>query len=235
MSAVDEVKARLDIVDVVGGYVRLQKAGRYFKGLCPFHTEKTPSFLVYPDRQSWHCFGACATGGDVITFVSRKENLDFSGALRLLADRAGVELRSDGPRREEIKTLQDANEAAALYFHGLLSARTPQRRAPISRSGASTRSAIERLPASATRRRAGTTCADHLTRPRLRRGAADRGRPAHREASAARYDRFRDRLMFPIRDDRGRVVGFGGRVLPGRTKTYDERPEVHEHATDADL
>ncbi len=120
MSTVDEVKARLDIVDVVGGYTRLQKAGRYFKAPCPFHQEKTPSFVVYPDRQSWHCFGACATGGDVIAFVAKKENLDFTGTLRLLAERAGIEMHDDGPRREQIKTLQDANEAAAVYYHGLL-------------------------------------------------------------------------------------------------------------------
>jgi DNA primase len=127
MSAIDEVKARLDIVDVIGGYVRLQKAGRYFKAPCPFHTEKTPSFVVYPDRQSWHCFGACSTGGDVISFVSRKENLDFNGTLRLLAERAGIELRNDGPKREETKTLLDLNEAAALYFHSLLQNAGPAR------------------------------------------------------------------------------------------------------------
>ena len=97
MSAVDDVKARLDIVEVVGSYVNLQKAGRSFKAPCPFHNEKTPSFYVHPDRQSWHCFGACSTGGDVISFVARKENLDFMGALRLLAERAGVELQSEAP------------------------------------------------------------------------------------------------------------------------------------------
>src|SRR3954447_25897458 len=120
MSTVDEVKSRLDIVEVIGGHTRLQKAGRGFRAPCPVHQERTPSLYVYPERQGCHCFGACATGGDVISFISKKENLDFGGALRLLADRAGVELRNDGPRREEAKTLQDANEATALYFHGLL-------------------------------------------------------------------------------------------------------------------
>ena len=119
MTAVDDVKARLDIVEVIGGYTRLQKAGKGFRAPCPFHQERTPSFYVYPERQSWHCFGACGTGGDVIAFIAKKENLDFNGSLKMLADRAGVELRSDGPRREQIKTLQDANEAAALFYHGM--------------------------------------------------------------------------------------------------------------------
>src|SRR5207237_1299951 len=138
MSVIDEIKARLDIVDVIGGYVPLQKAGRTFKAPCPFHTEKTPSFIVNPDRQTWHCFGACATGGDIIGFITRKENLDFAGALRFLA----------------------RGFAESMLIQ------------------------------------AGLTI------------ASERG------GAASSYDRFRGRLMFPIRDDRGRIVGFGGRVLP---------------------
>ena len=210
MSTIDDVKARLDIVDVVGGYVALKKAGRYFRANCPFHTERTPSFIVYPDRQSWHCFGACATGGDVLSFVARKENLDFGATLRLLAERAGVELRSDGPRREQLKTLQDANEAAALFYHSLLQNQGPARSYAAARG----------LDA--------TTIGDFQIGyappgwDGLRGHLTERGFDAAKlveaglliESDRGGYDRFRDRLMFPIRDERGRVVGFGGRIIP---------------------
>ena len=216
MSTVDEVKAKLDIVEVVGEHVRLQKAGRYFKANCPFHTEKTPSFYVYPDRQSWHCFGACATGGDVISFVSRKENLDFTGALRLLAERAGVELRNDGPRRQEIKTLQDANEAAAVYFHSLL--QTSERaRAYVEGRGLDAKTVSEFQIGYSPPGLGQPAHPPHG--PRLLRRSARGSRPAGRAGPGAGtgrpYDRFRDRLIIPIRDDRGRVAGFGGRELPG--------------------
>ena len=211
MSTVDEVKTRLDIVDVIGGYVRLQKSGRYFKAPCPFHNEKTPSFIVNPERQSWHCFGACGTGGDVFSFVAKKENLDFGDTLRLLAERAGVELRSDGRRREEIKTLQDANEAAALFYHGLLQNAPPAARAYIDERG------LDKQAVSDFQLGYAPPGWDYLRDHLKGKGFAEAqlievGLCIEGERGA--YDRFRDRLIFPIRDERGRVVGFGGRVLP---------------------
>ena len=94
MSVIDEVKQKTDIVDVIGQYTSLKKAGKNLTALCPFHSEKRPSFYVYPEQQSWHCFGACSTGGDVFSFIMKKENTDFGEALRLLAETAGVTIPS---------------------------------------------------------------------------------------------------------------------------------------------
>ncbi|HKR99896.1 MAG TPA: CHC2 zinc finger domain-containing protein, partial [Candidatus Dormibacteraeota bacterium] len=122
--AVAEIKARLDIVDVVGGYVQLQRAGSSFKGLCPFHAEKTPSFNVSQPKQAWYCFG-CEKGGDVISFVQQIERIDFPQALELLADRAGVELergRPDAARsnRRRRQRILDLNARAQAFFEHVL-------------------------------------------------------------------------------------------------------------------
>ena len=124
MSVTDEIKDRLDIIDVISGYVPLKKAGHNYKGLCPFHNEKTPSFVVFPDTQGWHCFGACGIGGDIFTFVMKRENLDFGEALAMLAAKAGVELQpreaaasGDDAKLERLRAIV---ADAAGYFHYLL-------------------------------------------------------------------------------------------------------------------
>lgn len=94
MGIIAEVKQRTDIVEVISEHASLTKAGRTFKGLCPFHSEKNPSFFVYPEQQSWHCFGACNSGGDVFSFIMKKEGIDFGDALRFLAQKAGVTISS---------------------------------------------------------------------------------------------------------------------------------------------
>ncbi|MFC2069304.1 CHC2 zinc finger domain-containing protein [Chloroflexota bacterium] len=123
MSVIDDVKQKTDIIDIINQYATLVKAGRNFKALCPFHSEKYPSFVVYPEQQSWHCFGACNTGGDAFSFIMKKQGIGFGDALRFLADRVGVtvpskfETEAVGKERER---LYQVNEAASQYFHNLL-------------------------------------------------------------------------------------------------------------------
>ena len=224
MTVIDEVKARIDIVELVGAHVKLQKAGRNFKGLCPFHNEKTPSFIVTPDRQTWHCFGACGTGGDVFSFVMRSEDIEFGEALRQLGERAGVVLndRRDTKEDESDQRLFQANEAAAAYFYNALVQ---------SKAGAEARSYLTRRGLDADTIEAFQLGYSPDSWESLRSHLMERGFSGQEllnagllvESERGGYDRFRGRLMFPIRDERGRVVGFGGRHLetPGADKTED--------------
>lgn len=231
MSVVDEIKQRLDIVEVVAGYVALKKAGRNYKGLCPFHAEKTPSFVVFPDTQSWHCFGACGTGGDVFSFIMRQENLDFSGALRLLARRAGVSLKprteAEKARDKLKKRLREINERAAEYFHNLLlnstqgeTARSYLAQREINRETISKFQlgyALDDWQA----------LGDYLQgRGYQREDLLAAGLIIEREDGSGHYDRFRGRLVIPIRDERGGVVGFGARALDDSTPKYINSPQT---------
>jgi DNA primase len=227
MSLAEEVKQRIDLVDLISESVSLQKTGRNFKANCPFHNEKTPSFVVFPDRQYWQCFGACSEGGDAFTFLQKREGLDFRAALRVLAQRAGVELRSpDAPAKEDsrLDRLRSANEAAATYYHSLLmqSAAAEETRGYLATRGLDDHTIRDFQLGFAPGRGA---LLDHLsTRSYSSAELLEAGLCVEGENGV--YDRFHDRLMFPIRDERGRVCGMGGRTLVGDAAKYLNTPQT---------
>lgn len=230
--AVAEVKTRLDLVEVIGGYVTLHRAGRELSGLCPFHAEKTPSFTVSPERQVWYCHG-CHEGGDLFKFIEQIERIDFRQALELLADRAGVELETGpqagrGAGRKRRRSIELNAKAQAYYQHVLWA----------SSAGAAGRELLEERSVDEAMARtfgigfapAGGAGEDALTRYLTGKGGAaleelvDAGL-AHPAQRGRTRDRFRDRLVFPIRDDRGEVLGFGGRALGDAKPKYLNSPD----------
>jgi DNA primase len=226
MNDIEAVKQQADIVAVISQYVPLKAEGRRYKANCPFHQEKTPSFIVNPELQIFVCFG-CDAKGDVFGFLMRQENLSFPEALREVARQVGYQLsggRSEGPR-EDHSRLIEANEAAAQYFRHLLrTALTAESaRAYIGRRG------IDEPTAEAFQLGYAPNSFDalrtHLTEKGFRveelvlAGLLSEGE--HQP-----YDRFRDRLMFPIRDERGRVIAFGGRVLGDGVPKYLNSPQT---------
>jgi DNA primase len=226
MSTVDEVKQRLDITELVGQYVTLSKSGRNFKGVCPFHQEKTPSFFVFPDQQRWHCFGACNTGGDIFTFIMKKEGVEFREALEMLASRVGVEIES-GPRpdKEKHERIYQANQAAAQFFREQLES------AP---AAGTARAYLKERDISleiARRFQLGYSPAgrDILKKHLVEVGFSEAdllsaGLVVETDDGNTR-DRFRNRLMFPIVDIKKRINGFGGRVLDKSQPKYLNTPQ----------
>lgn len=233
MTAVDEIKQRLDIVDVVSEYVTLHKAGRNLKALCPFHAEKTPSFFVFPDRQTWHCFGSCGTGGDVFSFVMKREGIGFGEVLTLLADRAGVTLPRRGGKAAEDREREDsererlyqANEAAAHYYHQLLlgSAGAEAARRHLSQRGIS-RETVDGFELGFSPDSWNALLAYLQGRGYAETELVAAGLVSKREGGSA-HDLFRKRLMIPIRNVRGRVAGFGGRTLDDSSPKYLNSPQ----------
>ena len=231
-SIAEKVKQQADIVRLVGDYVRLKKSGQNFVGLCPFHSEKTPSFAVHPVKQIYHCFG-CGAGGDVFKFVMEMEKVAFPEALRLVAEKVGVRLPERAPRTPEEATatrlrtalLQLHEQAAAFYAEQL--AQTKEGR--LARAYLNDRGLTdETIQAFGLGYAPGT--GDALLR-RLRELGA---RPEALEASGlvnkdergALYDRFRRRVLFPIATESGRIVAFGGRALGEDTPKYMNSPET---------
>ena len=220
MALSDDIKARLDIVDVVSQYVpELHRAGRNFSARCPFHQERTPSFVVFPDRQSWRCFGACATGGDVFSFVMRADGVDFSGALKELAQRAGISLPERRARERVVNPIFGVNARALRYFQESLEAeRGALARTYLSQRGvgneAAARFGLGYSPST------GSELMDHLIATGFDQELLSRAGLITSGENGPPRDMFRGRLMFPIRDPEGQVVGFGGRAIDGSTPKY---------------
>ncbi|MBI4064915.1 DNA primase [Candidatus Gottesmanbacteria bacterium] len=219
MSDIDEVKSRLNIVDIIGSRVALKKAGRHFKALCPFHNEKTPSFIVSPERQSWHCFG-CAKGGSVIDFVMEYEHVDFLEALETLAEKAGVKLErrsSDTPEAKLKTRLYEVNHLTSEFYHYLLTKHALGAKA---RDYLKDRGVTEKSIKTFSLGYSANSW-DGLLKFLQRKGYEKKLlEQAGLMVSSARggYDRFRGRVMFTLKDHRGNVVGFSGRLLDPEAK-----------------
>ncbi len=209
---VSKIKDRLDIIDLIGGYIKLQKAGINFKARCPFHNEKSGSFFVSPERQIWHCFG-CNLGGDMFTFVERIEGVEFTEALRILANRAGVELTFERGRVPEGRgELLEIAELAARFFEKQLQASDAGKRAVVYlRERGLTDESIHtfRLGFAPDQWQ---SLSDFLGRRYAADKIAAAGLAIIKE-TGGQYDRFRSRIMFSIRDTNGQVIGFTGRVF----------------------
>ena len=221
MSVTDDIKSRVDILDLVSNYAALQRSGRSYKANCPFHNERTPSFHVFPDRQTWRCFGACASGGDIFSFLMRVENLDFGEALRRLAQQAGVNIPEKAPRRgpAEGDPLVLINEEAARFFQDRLASAAGSAARNYLENRGLARQTIEGF-------QLGVSPPDGES---LKRLLMNKGYSEEQLALAGvvtqnrdgRYrDMFRGRLMFPIQDAGGKVVGFGGREMDGSQPKY---------------
>jgi DNA primase len=224
---IDELVARTDIIEVIGNRVQLKRAGREYKACCPFHDEKTPSFTVSPDKQFYHCFG-CGAHGTALGFVMEFDHLGFVEAVEELAARAGLEVPREGgdagaPRPNE--DLYVALERAALFFRQSLTGE-PRAREYLAGRGLAgdslTRFGIGYAPSrwDALLERYGTSQEERQTL--LRAGLVIE----RTDGQAGHYDRFRDRVMFPIRDVRGRTIGFGGRILDKGEPKYLNSPET---------
>ena len=226
MSTVDDIRARLDIVDVVSGYVPdLKRTGSSYKARCPFHQERTPSFVVFPDRQTWRCFGGCATGGDMFSFVMRTENTDFTGAMRILAAQAGVRIEERRERNDD-DPLYALNDAAQQFFkQSFIADRGAQARAYVEGrhvgEEAAARFGIGYAPSSGGELLRSLGALGFGNELLLRSGLVLRG-----DDGSPSRDMFRGRLMFPLRDTEGRIAGFAGRSLDGSDPKYINTPQT---------
>ena len=232
----EQIRAASDIVDVIGSYIPLKRAGGNFVGLCPFHKEKTPSFNVNPHKQFFHCFG-CGKGGDVFTFVEQYESIDFVEAVKRLADRAKIPLEYEqGGVDQEVKHVKDTllqiHEQIAQRWHSCLvnEAAGQIARDYLAKRGVSAE-AIQLFRIGAAPDAWDDTVNWARSKGHDLATVEKGGLVIRKEETGNYYDRFRGRLMFPICDEQGRVIGFSGRVFVRRRKNG----EVCELAGDTDF
>ena len=220
---VEEIKSKLDIVELISEYVQLKASGVNFRGLCPFHNEKTPSFFVSPERQIWHCFG-CNSGGDMFTFIQEIEGVDFPEALRILAQKAGVEIKSyDSHNISQRTKLLDISNLSAKFYHKILleSPLAEFARKYLQKRGIKKETITEFQLGFIPDKW------DALLKFLLKRGYQEKeiesaGLIIRKQKGSGYYDRFRNRLMFPINNTHGQAVGFTARVLPSKDKKGEE-------------
>lgn len=225
---IQEVVRRNDIEEVVGQYVQLRRRGRTLSGLCPFHNEKTPSFVVYPDTQSFYCFG-CGAAGDVISFVRKYNNLGYVESVKQLAARVGMPLPQEEDREARARQrLLEINRSAARYFYEQLNARTPEaaqaRRYWKEKRGLSD-AAIRRFGLGYAPEDFGGLL-HYLRRRGFSEAELEHSGLVKRSAKGNLYDIFRHRVMVPIIDVRGSIIAFGGRVLDDSKPKYINSPET---------
>lgn len=232
MTAVDEIKSRLDIVDIVSETVKLRHSGKNYTGFCPFHPNtKTPAFVVFPDTQTWRCFGQCNEGGDIFNFVMKREGWDFPEALRHLADRAGVTLQEFTPeeqeRVEENEHLREVLSMAVTFFqHQLRNTEAGKEALDYLHRRKLTDETIDAFALGYAPDSWDALIQYMASRDIPEEELFNAGLVIERDTGGA-YDRFRHRLVIPIRDNRGRMAGFGGRVLrPDDVPKYLNSPKT---------
>jgi DNA primase len=232
MSVIDEVKDRIDILDVIGESVKLRKSGKNYMGFCPFHANtRTPAFAVFPDSGTWRCFGACNEGGDVFSFLMKKEGWDFAETLRYLADRAGIELEPQTPAQQEAEEaherLRTILESASVFFrHTLHNTTAGEKVLEYLLGRGLSRETLERFEIGMAPAGWENGISYLKEKGFEEKELLDAGVASERESGGI-FDRFRNRIMIPIRDARGRMAGFGARVIdPDDVPKYLNSPQT---------